>query len=1078
MRKIYFTLLMVLCAMPMFGQAYTYYPYQGTAYSVPDAGVTTVADLVNDKNKGQHIVYFDQANDPASLTATYASDSGATCAIAAWVPAEVNPATTFTRSAWNGTSGTDKRLSNVNGNPNCLDKSHGAWFLHTVDFTEEGTYNLVYRVRGVTPSGNHFRFEFAIYDKANTSTVVWRDSVDMLGLNYSVANSLSTDGKVQYVADGNTGASGQGTAEYVMVVKEFVVGPGQTGKYVVELDHYASGSTISQNIGIGGFTFIKKLEIPVLSVTGASKAEVTDSAAVSCNKASKIYMVQDTVSVDSVAFEAAVLGGYGKMVEVDALEEAYITFAGMDTADYVFYAVVNASKISDPAGAFELALDATSPVFVNWPLYPAVTTGDDFLVTVNEASTVYIIPTGTAKNIAAIEAAKLADAVLADSGDVTLNTTGINDSIYFVVAVDTSDNISNFSAAVRIGDLTKQKPFMDAALAIPGRIEAEKFDSGGFAVAYWDNAPMDNSGAIYRPEVFVQFGMTERNGSLISDTAAIGWINNNEWWEYTVEIAEEGYYSVKVGSSLPANAGKTFDMFIDDAKIGTVDVAKGTGWDIWFSFDGPIVKLPAGTHVLKVLITNAGFNLDYIEFTKYVDVTAPILSEVNTGVVRAYDSISAKVNEPANVYLVADTVSSVADSIVKYAEASSFNSANVLSYLTINGVPAGDYLVYAIDTFLNVSAPSEVITITDILVPVLTARGSTKAGNSVYVKSSEAGKIYLVPSATAAEKAAIEAAMIASIDVERDAWGQLATTGLDKGNQAAIYAINAFDELSTVSTLLITDNEAQAYGQIPVMGVDTVLAYKYDVMADGSWAADSGAVIGVAGGTTDGGGADNRGYALDGTNGYAAQTKWNGGWNGFRASGQWINVTISIPDSAKYALTIGSRNLNNSITLALINAMDMNEVVIDTFTMEASAFINNGTRSANASGSVLSSWFNGDSISIPKGTYILHIDVMNGLTLGAFAMQNVGEYEGGSSISNVKAVSLSVYPNPSSNGFNIDLREMNGEVSVEVISLTGAVVYTETTMGGAVFHLNAEYFANQGVYFVKVGNAVEKLIVR
>jgi hypothetical protein len=116
------------------------------------------------------------------------------------------------------------------------------------------------------------------------------------------------------------------------------------------------------------------------------------------------------------------------------------------------YAVDGSNNISAASAAIAVA-DLTAPVLSDVTA-GQVEEGFTIIATSNENGMIYLVPAGTAANLGAINAAKVAEAVAAANVPVALSTTGIGLGNYQVYAVDGSNNISAASAAIAVVDLT------------------------------------------------------------------------------------------------------------------------------------------------------------------------------------------------------------------------------------------------------------------------------------------------------------------------------------------------------------------------------------------------------------------------------------------------------------------------------------------------------------------------------------------------------------------------------------------------------------------------------------------------
>ncbi|MEE1063075.1 MAG: hypothetical protein UH071_05355, partial [Paludibacteraceae bacterium] len=85
-------------------------------------------------------------------------------------------------------------------------------------------------------------------------------------------------------------------------------------------------------------------------------------------------------------------------------------------------------------------------------------------------------------------------------------------------------------------------PYNEVAANIPGVVEAENYNTGGNNVSYYDK-DRSNRGGEYRKDGVDIYASDEANGF------AIGYCEADEWMNYTVNVAEEGEYTVSVRAS-------------------------------------------------------------------------------------------------------------------------------------------------------------------------------------------------------------------------------------------------------------------------------------------------------------------------------------------------------------------------------------------------------------------------------------------------------------------------------------------------------------------------------------------------
>ena len=192
----------------------------------------------------------------------------------------------------------------------------------------------------------------------------------------------------------------------------------------------------------------------------------------------------------------------------------------------------------------------------------------------------------------------------------------------------------------------KGKPFKDkyyklGAQAIPGRVELAYYDVGGEGVAYHDNTS-ENEGAKLNHEVhdygshwrpgipaYLAF-FRENEGVDISYTKDwadfnhpnkvdpkvnqlyIGWQEDGEWTNYTVNILKPGRYRIITVYGYQDNKS---ELWLNNKKATTLVLPENTGnWHNWTQATiGEIFFPKAGLNLLT-LKYNKGANLAYLDF--------------------------------------------------------------------------------------------------------------------------------------------------------------------------------------------------------------------------------------------------------------------------------------------------------------------------------------------------------------------------------------------------------------------------------------------------------------------------------
>ncbi|MCQ2058562.1 MAG: endo-1,4-beta-xylanase [Bacteroidaceae bacterium] len=160
-------------------------------------------------------------------------------------------------------------------------------------------------------------------------------------------------------------------------------------------------------------------------------------------------------------------------------------------------------------------------------------------------------------------------------------------------------------------------PYKNTAAAIPGTIQAEAFDTGGEGVSFHDNDSKNEGVSTFRTDGEGVDIVTGNSGY------AIGYTNPDEWLEYTVDIAEDGYYDVSATvSSGVNNASFKLSLNKDDVITDISDnfvapCLQSNNWDTYSTISKRLTyKFTAGRHILRLTIVGGSINVDKITFTK------------------------------------------------------------------------------------------------------------------------------------------------------------------------------------------------------------------------------------------------------------------------------------------------------------------------------------------------------------------------------------------------------------------------------------------------------------------------------
>lgn len=209
---------------------------------------------------------------------------------------------------------------------------------------------------------------------------------------------------------------------------------------------------------------------------------------------------------------------------------------------------------------------------------------------------------------------------------VTYNTPGTYEAKLVVKYIDNTVETKVFSIMVQ--GLPTPQPFNGTPITLEGTIEAENYDLGGEGVGYHDteeeNLAVTAGSAVYRNDD----GIDIEVGSSVTN---IGYTNNGEWANYTVDVAADGNYDFQfMVASGNTSGGSSIKLQWVNQSTGittnlgeTGNFANTGGWSVYTGKVISNVPLTAGSHTLRFLFTGGNTNLDKVNVTTAV-VVGPI----------------------------------------------------------------------------------------------------------------------------------------------------------------------------------------------------------------------------------------------------------------------------------------------------------------------------------------------------------------------------------------------------------------------------------------------------------------------
>lgn len=198
---------------------------------------------------------------------------------------------------------------------------------------------------------------------------------------------------------------------------------------------------------------------------------------------------------------------------------------------------------------------------------------------------------------------------------------GTMDSVNAGYKTDLDGNTVPQGGAVDIGAYetgsasTPTSPATTQAISLPGRIQAEDYNTGGEGVGYHDTTSANLGGAYRNDGVDIQ-PCTDSTTPSGQTCYNVGWPVGGEWMAYSVNVGTAGTYhvSARVASIY---TGMKFHVEVDGKNVtGSITVPNTNGWQNWTTVTSGSFSLSAGAHTLKLVDETTGFNVNYFDITQ------------------------------------------------------------------------------------------------------------------------------------------------------------------------------------------------------------------------------------------------------------------------------------------------------------------------------------------------------------------------------------------------------------------------------------------------------------------------------
>lgn len=346
----------------------------------------------------------------------------------------------------------------------------------------------------------------------------------------------------------------------------------------------------------------------------------------------------------------------------------------------------------------------------------------------------------------------------ATSADLTIETVEETDAgQYYAIVTNHLGADTSLKATVEV---INSDAFGGIPTAIPGIIYCKNFDEGGNGEGYFDTTEgneASGSANEYRDEDVDTEACEDGNSG-----HAVGYIEANEWLNYSVLVKYTGTYTVGIRVASASAGVPTLSVEVDGVpKLSTIAVPNTGAWDGWETIEETL-ELTKGAHVIKLKANQGGFNLNYVEFT-----ATAVQEDISLANGWNLISIGVTAQDMSPAAIFADVEGCIVKSTDAFYDSSVDDQFNLLSelncadgYLVYNGGDAttvsisGETSIQTLDiSTLNsgwnmVSAGSESIKVSDLpteVKAVKTFDGFYEQGNTFSTLSLlSAGKAYMV----------------------------------------------------------------------------------------------------------------------------------------------------------------------------------------------------------------------------------------------------------------------------------------------------------------------------------------------
>lgn len=173
-----------------------------------------------------------------------------------------------------------------------------------------------------------------------------------------------------------------------------------------------------------------------------------------------------------------------------------------------------------------------------------------------------------------------------ETSGISYSATRLDPETEYTFGVQACDFGGNVSEIVNVTASTTAL----VSYAVPGIVEAENY-------LYMEGIDTENC--------------TDDGGGL-----NIGWLDPNDWLEYSINVASAGSYYLETRTASDASGG-SFELLDKDGNVLTSVTTQSTGgWQTWTTVSSDNFNLEAGIQTIKIKSTGKEFNINWFKFVE------------------------------------------------------------------------------------------------------------------------------------------------------------------------------------------------------------------------------------------------------------------------------------------------------------------------------------------------------------------------------------------------------------------------------------------------------------------------------